>query len=123
MRSARLVWLLVLGLSLVAFRCNKSSEPTPTSSCPNGGLAAKIAALQAKPKGNPAYEIWAYTWNGQKVYLASDETCCDQFITLYDECFNVLCAPSGGITGKGDGRCSDFYQQATDQQLVWRDPR
>jgi hypothetical protein len=123
MRSTRLVWLWLLALSLVAFRCNKSSEPTPTSHCPNGGLAAKIAALQAKPKGNPAYEIREYSWNGQKVYLASDETCCDQFITLYDECFNVLCAPSGGISGRGDGRCPDFYRQATGQKLVWRDPR
>ncbi|GAA4500578.1 hypothetical protein GCM10023172_21000 [Hymenobacter ginsengisoli] len=116
---------MLLSLPLVAFQCGKKEAATPTAPCPGNpdALARKIAELQAKPKGNPAYAIWAYTWNGQQVYLASDQTCCDQYLTLYDACFNPLCAPSGGISGKGDGRCPDFYQQATNQQLVWRDPR
>ena len=115
--------LVSLAGLLFAFQCSKKEAVTPA--CPNGAsaLAAKIAELEAKPKGNPAYTIWAYTWNGQRVYLASDQTCCDQYITLYDECFTPLCAPSGGLSGKGDGRCPEFYQQATGQQLVWRDPR
>lgn len=110
---------------MLVFQCCQKEGASPTSTCPDStrGLAAKIAALQAKPKGNPAYTIWSYNWNGQQVYLASDQTCCDQYLTLYDECFTALCAPSGGLSGKGDGRCPDFYQQATNQQLVWRDPR
>jgi hypothetical protein len=121
----RLVYLAVVTLPLLAFQCGKKEAASPAATCPGSAqaLATKIAQLQAKPKGNPAYTIWAYSWNGQRVYLASDQTCCDQFVTLYDECFNVLCAPSGGLTGKGDGRCPDFHQQTTDQQLVWRDPR
>jgi hypothetical protein len=117
--------LPIASLLLVAFQCCKNDAASPAGSCPDGAkaLATKIAALQAKPKGNPAYTIWAYTWNGQRVYLASEETCCDQFTTLYDECFTPLCAPSGGLSGQGDGRCPDFYQQATNQQLVWRDSR
>jgi len=115
--------LLPLACVLLAFQCSKKDAAGPA--CPTGtaALSAKIAELQAKPKGNPAYTIWAYIWNGQRVYLASDKTCCDQYITLYDECFTPLCAPSGGFSGKGDGRCPEFYQQATGQQLVWRDPR
>jgi hypothetical protein len=121
----KLLYLSIMSLSLLAFQCGKKDEANPSGTCPDSSraLGAKIAELQAKPKGNPAYTIWAYTWNGQRVYLASDQTCCDQFTTLYDECFNALCAPSGGITGKGDGRCTEFYQQATNQQLVWRDSR
>ena len=122
MRNFRLSVLAALVvLPLLAARCQK--EVTPTPACPTNSLQAKIAELQAKPKGNPAYTIWQYKWQGQRVYLASDQTCCDQFVTLYDVCFNVLCAPSGGLSGKGDGRCPEFYQQATDEQLVWRDPR
>lgn len=121
----KLLYLSLASLPLLAFQCGKADDASPNASCPGNAqaLANKIAELKAKPKGNPAYTIWAYTWNGQRVYLASDQTCCDQYITLYDECFKPLCAPSGGITGKGDERCPDFYQQATNQQLVWRDPR
>lgn len=122
MRNFRLSALTALvALPLLAFQCHKDAEPAPE--CPDNALQAKIAELQAKPKGNPAYTIQQYKWQGQKVYLASDQTCCDQYITLYDACFNVLCAPSGGFSGKGDGQCPEFYQQATDEQLVWRDPR
>ncbi|WP_223648426.1 DUF6970 domain-containing protein [Hymenobacter psoromatis] len=122
MRKFRLSALAALVvLPLLAARCQKEVAPTPE--CSTTSLQVKIVELQAKPKGNPAYTIWQYKWQGQKVYLASDQTCCDQFVTLYDGCFNVLCAPSGGLSGKGDGRCPEFYQQATDEQLVWRDPR
>ena len=109
-----------VALPLLAFQCHKEAEPAPE--CPAGGLQAKIAELQARPKGNPAYAIWQYSWQGQQVYRVTAD-CCDQYEMLYDACFNVLCAPSGGLSGKGDGRCPDFYQQATDEQLVWRDPR
>ncbi|RZK15394.1 MAG: hypothetical protein EOO56_22925 [Hymenobacter sp.] len=107
-------------LSLLTFQCHESSiEPT---GCPADGIQTKIAELQAKPKGNPAYEVWAYKYQGRRVYLVTS-SCCDQYITLYDACLNVLCAPSGGLTGHGDGGCPQFYQEATDKQLVWRDPR
>jgi hypothetical protein len=121
----KLLLLPLISLLLLACQCCKNETANPTGSCPSGGeaLSAKIAELQARPKGNPAYAIWAYTWNGQRVYLVSEATCCDQFSTLYDECFKSICAPSGGITGKGDGSCPDFQQQATNQQLVWRDSR
>lgn len=121
MQNFRLSALAALTvLPLLAFQCHKDAEPAPE--CSDNALKAKIAELQAKPKGNPSYTIWQYKWRGQRVYIVS-ETCCDQYKTVYDACFNVLCAPSGGLSGKGDGRCPDFHQQATDEQLVWRDPR
>ncbi|MFD1468054.1 DUF6970 domain-containing protein [Hymenobacter caeli] len=113
-------WALLSILPLVASQCRETaSEPGPNC---GASIQTKIAELQAQPKGNPAYEIWQYTYHGQKVYLVTS-SCCDQYITLYDECLNVLCAPSGGITGRGDGRCPEFYQLSTNRQLVWRDPR
>ena len=107
-------------LPLLAFQCsNAAGEPRPNCA---GSVQTKIAELQAQPKGNPAYEMWQYTFHSQKVYLVT-ATCCDQYDTLYDECLNVLCAPSGGFSGKGDEQCPEFYQLSTDRQLVWRDPR
>lgn len=121
MSKLRLSALAALAaLPLLALQCHEKVAPAPE--CPAGGLPAKIAELQARPKGNPGYVIWQYNWRGQKVYIVS-ETCCDQYETVYDACFNGLCAPSGGHSGQGDGRCPDFHRQATDEQLVWRDPR
>jgi hypothetical protein len=82
----------------------------------------KIAELQAKPRQNPAAEITEYIFQAQKVYLVSSD-CCDQFNYLYSACGDIICAPSGGITGKGDGQCPDFNDQATNARVVWRDPR
>lgn len=41
---------------------------------------------------------------GQLVYLHM-ALCCDQFNKAYDADGRYLCAPSGGFTGQGDGRC------------------
>lgn len=85
-------------------------------------LQLKVEELRNKPKQNPAAEIWEYTYQGRRVYTISAD-CCDQYNTAYDECLNPICAPSGGFTGKGDGRCPDFSSAATNGKLVWRDPR
>ncbi|RPD50488.1 hypothetical protein DNI29_03360 [Hymenobacter sediminis] len=85
-------------------------------------IQLKIEELRGKPKQNPAAEIWEYTYQGQRVYTIS-ANCCDQYNMVYDECLNPICAPSGGLSGKGDGRCPDFSSAATDGKLVWRDPR
>ena len=42
--------------------------------------------------------------DGQIVYLHM-APCCDQFNKAYDADGRYLCAPSGGFTGQGDGRC------------------
>lgn len=125
----RLVYLVWLGaLPLLASRCpakNKAAaaeKTATTADCPPAKIQAKIAELKAQPKANPAYEVWECKYQGQKVYLVSAD-CCDQFVTVYDACLNLLCAPSGGFTGRGDGQCPDFNEKATDKKLVWRDPR
>jgi hypothetical protein len=66
-------------------------------------------------------EINEYLYQGKKVYLFS-APCCDQFNMLYDENCNVLCAPSGGFTGRGDGKCRDFDSTAKLVKLIWKIP-
>lgn len=117
-------WLAggALATLLLGAHCKKKDGPAPIG-CPTGAtIQAKIAELKAKPKSNPAYEVWQYRYQGHRVYRVT-APCCDQFETLYDECLNVLCAPSGGLTGRGDGRCPQFYKQADSARLLWRDPR
>ncbi len=43
--------------------------------------------------------------------------------TLYNENCNVICSPDGGLTGSGDGQCSDFFDTRTDEKLIWEDVR
>ncbi|WP_083326077.1 DUF6970 domain-containing protein [Hymenobacter coccineus] len=121
MAPLRLFCLAAIGsLPLLSSQCSHAaSEPGPQCAA---SIQTKIAELQALPKSNPAYEVWQYTFRGEPVYLVT-APCCDQYETLYDACLNVLCAPSGGLSGQGDGRCPEFRQLAADRQLVWRDSR
>jgi Domain of unknown function (DUF6970) len=81
-----------------------------------------IADFQSKPVGNPPHSIYSYEYKGDVVYYVPPQ-CCDQYSVLYDSKGNVLCAPDGGLTGRGDGRCPDFQQSAKNKQLIWRDNR
>ncbi len=51
-----------------------------------------------------AQTIQKYTYGGQSAYLFTSP-CCDQFNYLYDAEGRILCAPTGGFAGRGDGRC------------------
>jgi hypothetical protein len=81
-----------------------------------------IAGFQSEPVGNPPRSIYRYVYHGETVYYVPAQ-CCDQFSALYDGDGNVLCAPDGGITGMGDGRCPDFLSARTNEVLVWSDSR
>ncbi len=81
-----------------------------------------IKKFQSEPVGNPPQSIWRYEYKGQIVYY-SPPPCCDQFSTLYDANGNGICAPDGGLTGRGDGQCPDFFTNRTNEKLVWKDTR
>lgn len=81
-----------------------------------------IQRFEADPVANPPLSIWKYEYNGQTVYFVPAH-CCDITSVVYDAEGAMLCAPDGGITGKGDGKCTDFFDQRTSEQLVWQDAR
>lgn len=107
------LFILVVSVIVLA-SCNKKLMP----SC----IQQKITEIKAQPRWNPPAEINEYEYNGKKVYLVT-ANCCDQYITLVDASCNYICAPSGGITGSGDGKCKDFFQVAKHIRLVWKDER
>jgi hypothetical protein len=62
--------------------------------------------------------VYRYENHGEEpVYLLSPG-CCDMFTELYDENCNYICAPSGGFTGKGDGKCKDLDLQ--NELVIWK---
>jgi hypothetical protein len=82
----------------------------------------KIEQLKKDPKQNPPAEVNEYDYNDKRVFLFNSP-CCDQFNNLYDSDCNLICAPTGGYTGKGDQKCPDFADKAKHVKLVWRDNR
>jgi hypothetical protein len=61
-------------------------------------------------------------YKDKTAYLFSSN-CCDQYNEVYDSECKYICAPSGGITGRGDGQCEDFNTSAKLVRLVWKDDR
>jgi hypothetical protein len=85
-------------------------------------IQQQVDSIKAQPKWNPPAEIDEYVYDGRTVYVVS-APCCDIYNKVVDANCNYLCAPSGGITGKGDGKCKDFQQQAKFVKVVWKDER
>ena len=111
------ILLVLFSSSVLIFnRCNKETNEIP--SC----ISQKIEAIKAQPKWNPPAEVNEYLYNGKKVFLFSSN-CCDQYNELFDENCNYICAPSGGFTGAGDGKCKDFNTVAKQVKLIWKDSR
>jgi len=62
--------------------------------------------------------IHKYTYEDQIVYYVYS-TCCDRYNYLVDTECGIICAPDGGISGAGDGRCPEFVYESRDCELVW----
>lgn len=76
------------------------------------------AESKLSPPNTPV-QVDEYVYAGKKVYLITAH-CCDQYNMLYDEDCTELCAPSGGFTGRGDGKCKDFDSTAKHVKLIWK---
>ncbi len=71
---------------------------------------------------NPPAFIAEYEYKGQTVYFLP-QRCCDIFSDLYDTGGNIIGHPDGGITGQGDGRASDFFEERQNERIIWVDQR
>jgi hypothetical protein len=101
---------------IINHQCSKRETGIPAC------IQKKIDTIMAAPKGNPPAQVSEYVYRGQHVFLFSGN-CCDQFNVLYDGNCKYIGAPSGGLTGRGDGKCPDFNDTAKLVKLVWKDTR
>ena len=106
---------------LVAAGCSSSSSPSEPVGRPPW-LQALIAQIEREPVTNPPSAIFRYRYQSRAVYFRPAR-CCDIQSELYDDAGRLICHPDGGITGRGDGRCPDFFTARSDEHLIWRDPR
>ncbi len=97
--------------------CRKTKPDGSVSPC----LRDMIKKIRAEPVRNPPAQVWKWEADGKTYYYVTAD-CCDQFNYLYDENCRIVCAPSGGFTGRGDGKCPDFKGEIK-KTLIWRDTR
>ena len=103
--------ILALVSILVAVSCDKT-ELTSKENCPS-------CFNSILNQSNPPLEIWRYVYNNELVYLVKPD-CCDQYEQVFTSNCTMICAPGGGITGKGDNKCPSFYDEATHGLLIWK---
>lgn len=108
--------LALISLLMLQGSCEKTETATPFC------ITDKIRQMEQEPVRNPPASVTQYTYNGQTVYYIT-AGCCDQYNELYDSNCNLLCAPDGGFTGHGDGRCADFHANKSNEKLIWQDTR
>lgn len=103
--------------------CRPADNPATAAEQANPTwLTQLIGDLEKQQPANPPARILRYTYQGQEVYYLTGR-CCDVPSQLFDAAGNVICEPDGGITGRGDGRCTDFFEQRQNETVVWEDKR
>jgi hypothetical protein len=117
MKPMKVIFVIIAGLIILLAGCSK-----PTQSANPAWVDKLIKQYESDPVGNPPQSIWSYDYNGQTAYFVPAQ-CCDQYSTLYDANGVVICAPDGGFSGKGDGKCADFVSKSSNGQLIWEDTR
>jgi hypothetical protein len=103
--------------AILSISCKTSDQTSKTPSC----IETKIEVLIKEPVANPPAEVWKWETEG-KIFYYFNAACCDQFSTLYNASCDIICAPDGGFTGRGDGKCPEFPKD-TKRTLIWKDTR
>lgn len=85
-------------------------------------LKDMIETYKVEEKQNPPRKIYSYLYKGKTVFYVTPP-CCDFFSDLYDSSCKLIGHPDGGITGRGDGKFTDFETLKTNEKLVWEDTR
>ncbi|ARS37026.1 DUF6970 domain-containing protein [Pontibacter actiniarum] len=119
------LWAVAFSACLAVAGCKPADTTASTATAAQAHpdwLTKLIGELELEMPANPPARIYSYTYNGQQVYFLTGR-CCDVPSKLYDAQGNVLCEPDGGITGRGDGRCTDFFEQRQNETIVWEDKR
>lgn len=85
-------------------------------------LTDLIQRLENESVADPPASITQYEYKGETVYILP-QRCCDIFSNLYDAVGNIIGHPDGGITGQGDGRVPDFFEERDNERVIWIDQR
>ena len=109
--------LSIIGVVFLFISCaaNKNQGISGMPPC----LVTKMDSIKSHPELNQPTAITQYTYKGIAVFYIT-AGCCDQFNPVYNSDCDYMGAPDGGITGKGDGKIIDFFANATNKKVVWK---
>jgi hypothetical protein len=82
-------------------------------------LRIRLADYDAQP-GAAAPRVVYEVRYGDGVAYYTKAGCCDQLDPLVDARGVLVCYPSGGFTGRGDGKCPGALPPPADRREVWR---
>ncbi len=85
---------------------------------PSAWVQKLISEFATSSTSRPPSAIWKVQYNGTEAYLFI-EHCCDQFNYLYSAEGVLICAPTGGFAGAGDGKCPDALDLKQPISIVW----
>lgn len=117
MNKKNLIKIFFLFIYLLFQSCDNLDLEKDTPRCIN----QLISDIKKDEVQNPPSEVWKWIVN-DVVYYYITSGCCDKFNFLYDDECNLICAPDGGFSGMGDGKCSNLNGNIT-KSLVWKDER
>ena len=115
MKFYSIILIIIISLN---FSCDEIIDEDGATSC----IREMIEKYKREAPTNPPRTVYSYQYKGKTVYHITS-VCCDQFNILYDLNCNIICYPDGGITGSGDGRCPNYFNEATSKGLIWKDSR
>ena len=106
---------MTLGSIVLLLGCSSSSVRYV------GPYSAKWVKQQIRAYEMPTNEAASQVtrkviYAGMPAYLIPSP-CCDKYDYLYDPRGVILCAPSGGFTGRGDGSCPEVLGTAGARDL------
>lgn len=104
---ALLIILFILIIFAVAIGVNSQNKTDDEESDEESGNKTALNTILNNKKES-IRQIDKYEYRGKIVYLLTRDMCSDCFEELYDSQGNYMGAPSGGITGRGDGKFLDF---------------
>lgn len=118
MNFSKMTFLIRIScVTLLLLSCKSSEQTQKLPQC----IESQIETLKNQSVQNPPSEVWQWESKGKTFYYFN-AVCCDQFTILYNDKCEIICAPDGGFTGKGDGKCPDFGSD-TKRTLLWKDDR
>jgi hypothetical protein len=82
-------------------------------------LRIRLGDYDAQPGAGAPRAVFELRYgDGVAYYVQAD--CCDQFDPLVDARGVLICHPSGGFTGRGDGKCPRPLPPVAERREVWR---
>lgn len=116
--------LLIFGVALFSLNAyDKSSlDLSPSEASNVKWLDGLIEQEKTNPVVNPPSSITECNYNGEVVYYLPAR-CCGVYGFLFNNDGEIICSPDGGFTGRGDGRCVDFFSERIDCETIWADNR